>query len=97
MAKIDVVRFVAKKSGINQEAAAHAIDAFMQVIRVCLEDEGRFTYPGLGVFSVETRAARRGRNPHTNEAIDIPAKQVVRFKAAPSFVELWRGEVAAKD
>ena len=36
---------------------------------------------GFGTFEVATRAAREGFNPATKEKVQIPAKNVVKFKA----------------
>jgi DNA-binding protein HU-beta len=35
---------------------------------------------GFGTFEVQLRKARKGRNPQTGEAIDIPAKTVPVFR-----------------
>ena len=37
---------------------------------------------GFGTFEVKDRDARVGRNPHTKEAIEIPATRVPSFKAS---------------
>jgi DNA-binding protein HU-beta len=37
---------------------------------------------GFGSFEVTKRAAREGHNPATGQKIKIPAKNVVKFKAA---------------
>ena len=37
---------------------------------------------GFGSFEVTKRAVREGHNPATGEKIKIPAKNVVKFKAA---------------
>ena len=37
---------------------------------------------GFGVFEAKEREARIGRNPHTKEAIEIPATRVPAFKAS---------------
>lgn len=50
-----------------------------------LRSEGEFSFPDFGKFKVTERAARTGRNPQTGQAIDIPAKAVVKFNAAPRF------------
>ena len=42
------------------------------------------TLVGFGTFSVKKRAARKGRNPKTGEAIDIAASTVPDFKAGKS-------------
>ncbi len=35
--------------------------------------------PGFGVFQLQERGARMGRNPRTGEAIQIPTKNVIKF------------------
>ena len=56
-------------------------DLFIETIKAQLEKEGKCVLTGLGTLTVKERAARRGRNPKTGEAIDIPAKKRVAFKA----------------
>jgi len=41
-----------------------------------------FTIPGIGKLVLVNRKARMGRNPATGEAIQIPAKTVVKFRIA---------------
>jgi DNA-binding protein HU-beta len=49
-----------------------------------LKEENRLAIPGLGVFSVKDRKARKGRNPKTGAEIDIEAKKAISFRAAKS-------------
>jgi nucleoid DNA-binding protein len=42
---------------------------------------------GFGTFKVVDKAARTARNPSNGEAVQVPAKSVLTFKAAPSSVE----------
>ena len=46
------------------------------------------TLVGFGTFSVSRRDARMGRNPQTGKEIQIPAKNVVKFKAGKGLREL---------
>ena len=41
----------------------------------------------IGSFRVVERAARRGRNPKTGEAVDVPARKGVKFSEAPALKE----------
>jgi nucleoid DNA-binding protein len=43
--------------------------------------EGRLELRNFGVFEVRGRRPRRARNPRTGEAVDVPARLVVTFKA----------------
>jgi DNA-binding protein HU-beta len=45
------------------------------------------TLIGFGTFSVSKRAARKGRNPQTGAEINIPAKNVVKFKPGKGLSE----------
>ena len=45
-----------------------------------LQDNGEFTLPGIAKLVLQKREARTGRNPATGEAIQIPAKQVVKAR-----------------
>jgi nucleoid DNA-binding protein len=38
--------------------------------------------PGMGRFAVKWRAARKGRNPQTGQALDIPKRRVLTFSPA---------------
>ena len=79
--KSDIVTTMAEKAGISKKEAEVAYNAFVDHLTdTCLE-EMRCAVPGLGVFTVGERKARTGRNPKTNETIQIPASRTVRFKA----------------
>lgn len=58
------------------------VEAMFDAITHSLATEGRYTHPGFGSFTVRTRSARLGRNPHTGEAIEIPETRVIGFKPA---------------
>ncbi len=79
--KADIDTTMAEKAGISRKEAEAAYHAFVDHLTdTCLE-ETRCAVPGLGVFTVGERKARTGRNPKTNEPIEIPASRTVRFKA----------------
>lgn len=48
-------------------------------IRQQLLKGSKITIPEFGTFKIAERKARKGRNPQTGEAIDIPAKKSVKF------------------
>lgn len=40
----------------------------------------RVQFTGFGTFELKKRAPRTGRNPHTGEAVPIPARVIPSFK-----------------
>jgi DNA-binding protein HU-beta len=80
--KAELVNSIADSvEGISRRQAAEAYEAVVSAITDALRNGDGAKVPGLGSFSVSERAARKGRNPATGEAITIKASKTVRFKA----------------
>ena len=75
------------EGGPGQRQVAEVIDRVFAAIAASLGDEGKYTHPGFGTFTVKTRNARPGRNPRTGEAIDIAESTTVAFKPAAELKE----------
>ncbi len=87
MTKTELVAKVAKETGMTKAAAKRCIDAAINALVEALEKGERTAIPGLGVFNIKERKARKGRNPQTGKVIKIPARKVVAFKPAKSLRE----------
>jgi DNA-binding protein HU-beta len=85
--KGDVINAIAEQAGISKKEASAAFDAFVGYVSESCQRGERCAIPGLGSFSVSQRKAREGRNPRTNEKINIPASKNVRFKAGKDLRE----------
>ena len=86
MTKKELIEAITKnhmENGVSKKAVAAIIDDTFTAIAKGIKKAGRFSFPGFGTFSVKSRAARKGRNPQTGEAIKIKASKSVKFKAAP--------------
>ncbi len=81
MNKNDLVSAVSGRSDLSKADATKAVDAVIDCISDELKTGGDVRLIGFGTFSVANRAASRGRNPRTGEAIDIPASRQPKFKA----------------
>ena len=86
--KGDVINAIAEQAGISKKEASAAFDAFVGYISDSATRGERCAIPGLGSFSISQRRAREGRNPRTNEKINIPASKNVRFKAGKDLREV---------
>ncbi|GBR06942.1 MULTISPECIES: HU family DNA-binding protein [Acetobacter] len=65
-------------------ATAKAADDLVGAIVAELEQEGGFTLPSFGTFSVHKTKARKTLNPRTGEPVKVNAGKTVRFKASPN-------------
>ncbi len=82
MTKAELVSAIAKGAGITKKQADAALKSGVSAIASALKKGERVAIPGLGIFSVKKRAARKGRNPRTGDVIQIPARKVVTFRPA---------------
>ncbi len=78
MNKSDLIDEVAKVVETKKNAQA-AVDAVFSAIGAAMKKGGSVTIAGFGTFKVSKRAARKGRNPQTGEAIDIKAMNIPKF------------------
>ena len=65
---------------LRAEEVEQVVDIFFEEIAARLSEGGRVELRGFGAFSTRERDARKGRNPRTGEAVDVPAKRVPYFK-----------------
>ena len=87
LTKQDVISGVATKSDLTKKQAGAAVDALLDTIKEALANGDSVGLIGFGTFEVRPRAARQGKNPLTQEVIQIPAKNVPAFKAGKQLRE----------
>ncbi|MCB0510853.1 MAG: HU family DNA-binding protein [Bacteroidetes bacterium] len=80
MNKGDLISKIAEDAGLTKTQASNALDAVIDGVTSTLAKGDKLTLVGFGTFSTSARAARKGRNPQTGKEINIPAKNVVKFK-----------------
>lgn len=81
MNKSELVKSIAKKSGLTETQANDAFKALTETVSEALGKGEDVTLVGFGTFKVTERKAKKGRNPATGETIQIPAKKAPVFKA----------------
>ena len=82
MNKTELIAVVAENAGLTKKDAERVLNAAIDAITVSLVKGEKVQISGFGTFEIKDREARIGRNPHTKEAIDIPATRVPTFKAS---------------
>lgn len=81
MNKAELVAAVAEKAGSTKKDAERAVGAVLDSIQEALVKGDKVSLVGFGTFDTRTRPARKGRNPQTDEVINIPETTVPVFKA----------------
>ena len=80
MNKTELIAAVAESAGLTKKDAERVLNAAIDTITDSLVKGEKVQISGFGTFEIKDREARIGRNPHTKEAIDIPATRVPTFK-----------------
>ena len=86
MNKIELISAIAEKAGMTKVDAKKALEAMVEVTKAELNNDGKIALVGFGTMTVMERPARKGHNPKTGKAINIPAKKVVKFKPAANLI-----------
>ena len=82
MNKSELITAVSQSAGLTRKDTERAVNALLDAITASLRSGEKVQLSGFGTFEVKDREARVGRNPHTKEAVNIPATTVPVFKAS---------------
>ena len=82
MNKTELIASATMSAGLTKKDTERVINAAIDAITAALTQGEKVQISGFGTFEVKDREARIGRNPHTKEAIEIPATRVPSFKAS---------------
>lgn len=80
MNKAELVEEVAGNTGLTKKDVNNVVDAMTSAITDALAQGEKVTLVGFGTFLVQKRKARQGVNPQTGDKINIPAKDVPKFR-----------------
>ena len=85
MTKADIVKKISKTTGLASSDVAAVIDGFMQTVIDSVAAKDNVTLRGFGTFIHREASAKKARDITKGETITIPARGVVKFKAAQEF------------
>ena len=81
MIRSELLQALARENpDLRADEVEQVLDTFFDEIGKRLADGGRVELRGFGAFSTRECGARKGRNPRTGEAVDVPEKKVPYFK-----------------
>ena len=82
MNKTELIAAAAESAGLTKKDTERVLNAAIDTITAALVKGEKVQLSGFGSFETKERKARVGRNPHTKDAIEIPATRVPVFKAS---------------
>ena len=91
MNKADLIEAVAGRVGADKKAAAHAVEAVIDVITRAVAEGQKVAISGFGVFEKIERGARTARNPATGAIVKLKKTHVPKFRAGTQFKEVVSG------
>lgn len=87
LTKTELIAQVAEKVTLKKKDVEKAVNAVFETITAALAKGQKAQFIGFGTFEVKQRKARKGRNPQTGKAINIPASKAPVFKAGKALKE----------
>ena len=82
MNKTELIAIAAENTGMTKKDTERVLNAALDAITLARVRGEKVQLSGFGTFETKDREARVGRNPHTKEAVEIPAPRVPAFKAS---------------
>lgn len=95
MTKKEIIEIVAQRTGQRKNHTKVIIECVFDVFIETLARERRIEVRNFGVFRVKETPARIGRNPVTKESADVPARNIVQFKAGKFMKDIVAGAVSS--
>lgn len=84
MNRNDLVERLAEEHELTKSFARELVDSVFQAIVDTAKQGEEVSLFGFGKFKLSERAARKGRNPRTGEAVKIAASKSLKFTPARS-------------
>ena len=87
MTKIELVREIASKTGLNTKDVLVIIESLMDTIKTSMAEGEEVFLRGFGSFIIKHRANKTARNISKNTTVIVPAHDIPAFRPAKEFLE----------
>ena len=91
MTKIEIVREIASKTGLEKKDILVIVESMMETIKTSMTNGEEVFLRGFGSFIIKHRADKTARNISKNTTVIIPAHDIPAFKPAKEFMDKVRG------
>jgi integration host factor subunit alpha len=83
LTKIEIVNMLCEHADMPRKDCVSLVESFFDIIKSEIEKGNPVMISGFGRWTVNSKKARRGRDPQTGKDLTIRARKVVTFKASP--------------
>ena len=87
MTKIELVKIVSQKTGIDQPTVLAAVEGIVDTIKQALVEKENVYIRGWGTWTLKHRAQKTARNISKNTTLVIAAHDIPYFKPCKEFLE----------
>ena len=91
MTKIEIVREIASKTGLEKKDVLVIVESLMETIKTSMTNGEEVFLRGFGSFIIKHRADKTARNISKNTTIIVPAHDIPVFKPAKEFMDQVKG------
>ena len=91
MTKIELVREIASKTGLDNKDVMVIVERLMETIKTSMAEGEEVFLRGFGSFIIKHRAEKTARNISKNMTIIVPAHDIPAFNPAKEFMEQVKG------
>ena len=87
MTKIELVKIVSQKTGIDQPTVLAAVEGIVDTIKQALVEKENVYIRGWGTWTLKHRAQKTARNISKNTTLVIEAHDIPYFKPCKEFMD----------
>ena len=91
MTKIELVKEIASKTGLDNKDVMVIVESLMETIKTSMAEGEEVFLRGFGSFIIKHRADKTARNISKNTTVIIPAHDIPAFKPAKEFIDKLKG------
>ena len=90
MTKQELIKQIARETGIEATTVSAVVEGFMEEVRAAQIRKENVFLRGFGTFLIKHRREKTARNITKNTTVKIPAHDIPAFKPSPEFLRLLK-------
>ena len=93
MTKASLIEKVYEKIGFSKKESTEIVEMVFDILKGTLETGEKIKISGFGNFVVREKKLRIGRNPKTDEEMEISARRVLTFRPSQLLKKKLNGDI----